>query len=241
MESRRRTIRNKLNIEIRDANTFVTRSEDTIRRLKNSDMGEEYVLKQIDKLKIAISDKKELVEKLNKELLKVDYGGMDDEIDKEYKNTKSIIHKKQKETARIKAVKNDAKQADKEISQKYWKSTVATSRAYRQKMRDIRYAHKYSCKVASELPPYMQKNLSEMPNNKGYIWRGVHFYGGLPEQQGPRVMFEKQRGGILVIHEHTNREYRRYEKQGKNRKTLVHKEVKRQKNTGPSLMDYVKQ
>ena len=61
-----------------------------------------------------------------------------------------------------------------------------------------------------------------MPNNKGYIWRGVHFYGELPEESGPRVMFEKQRG-LLLIHEYTPREYRLYEKEGKNRKKMVHK------------------
>ena len=28
----------------------------------------------------------------------------------------------------------------------------------------------------------MQKNLKEMPNNKGYLWRGVTFYGDMPEE-----------------------------------------------------------
>ena len=86
----------------------------------------------------------------------------------------------------------------------------------------------------------MINNLAEMPNNKGYIWRGVHFYGDLPGQAGPQVMFEKQRGGILVIHEHTDHEYRRYEKEGKNRKQLVHKSRRKKIKFGSSLMDYVK-
>ena len=80
MEARRRSKRNKLNIDIRDAESFITRSEDTIYRLKNSDMGEQFVRKQIDKLKIAITDKKELAETLRKELLKVDCGGLDNDI-----------------------------------------------------------------------------------------------------------------------------------------------------------------
>ena len=203
-------------------------------------MGEVYVRNQIDKLKTAIEEKQELLDKLNKELSKVGYGGLDDEIDKEDIETKNTIQEKKKENDRIKAIKKKENKEKKEISQKYWKSTVANSRAYRQKRIDMNYAQKYFNRVTSELPPYMKKNLSEMPNNKGYIWRGIHFYGDLPEQRGPRVMFEKQRGGILVIHEYTNREYRRYEKQGKNRKVLVHKQIKRAKKTGPSLLDYVK-
>jgi len=79
-----------------------------------------------------------------------------------------------------------------------------------------------------------------MPNNKGYIWRGINFYGKLREQYGPTVMFEKKRGGILVIHEYTEREYRRYEKQGKDRKQLVHKSLRKVIKTENSLMDYLK-
>ena len=79
-----------------------------------------------------------------------------------------------------------------------------------------------------------------MPNNKGYIWCGVNFYGDLPEQKGPRVMFEKKRGGILIIHEYTDNEYRRYEKNGKDRKQMVHKQAIRQKTYGNSLIDYIK-
>ena len=72
----------------------------------------------------------------------------------------------------------------------------------------------------------MKSNLADMPNNKGYIWRGVVFYGDLPEYKGqPRILFEKK-GRILVIHEYSGKEYKRYEKEGKNRKILVYSRIK---------------
>jgi hypothetical protein len=51
------------------------------------------------------------------------------------------------------------------------------------------------------LPSYMAKNLKEMPNNKGYRWKGVVFYGSLAEQKDqPQIVFEKSPQG-LIIHE----------------------------------------
>ena len=114
------------------------------------------------------------------------------------------------------------------------------SRNYKQKERDVKYAYKYYNKVVDTLPSYIKNNLTDIPNNKGYIWRGVHFYGELPEESGPRVMFEKQRGGLLIIHEYNHNEYRIYEKEGRNRKKLIHKSPIRAIKYQSSIMDYLK-
>ena len=240
MEVRRRLKKNKLISDIRDAETFVTRSEKTIKRIRYSQMGEVYVNNQTIKLNEAIEEKNKVIDQLKNDLRDVSHGGLDEDINKEYKDNKNKVETIHKEKAKIKAIKREESNEKKEVSKEYWKGIITASRAFRQNERDVRYVYKYYNKVIDSLPSYMQSNLADMPNNKGYIWRGVHFYGYLPEQSGPRVMFEKRKGGILVIHEHTSREYRRYEKQGKNRKQLVHKEIKRVLKTGPSLMDYVK-
>ena len=240
MEVRRRLRRNKIINDIRDAETIVKRSEQTIKRIRESQMGEVYVKNQTVKLKSSIEDKNKLIENLKKDLITVSTGGLDEEINKEYEKTKQKVQFLQKENKKMKDTKMKEKNEKKEISKEYWKGIISASKIARSKERDLRYAKKYYNKVIDTLPSYMKNNLKEMPNNKGYIWRGVYFYGDLPEQKGPRVMFEKQRGGVLVIHEYTNREYKRYEKKGKNRKQLVHKSNRRVINTGPSLMDYVK-
>ena len=239
MEVRRRLRKNKLTNDIRETELFLTRSSNTIQRIKNSQMGEVYVRNQIDKLKAAMAEKTELVTSFRKELRRVDAGIMDTDIREEYKETTKKIKKQQQEFAKIKAIKKEESDKKKDIFKKYWNGILTASRGDRQNERDVKYAYKYFNKVNDSLPDYMKKNLSEMPNNKGYIWRGVHLYGDLPEQRGPRVMFEKKCGGILVIHEYTDREYRQYEKKGKDRKQLVHKEMKKIKKFGIDLMDYV--
>ena len=52
------------------------------------------------------------------------------------------------------------------------KNVISTSKEYSQSKRDIRYFYKQYEKIIDTIPDYMRKNLSEMPNNKGYIWRG---------------------------------------------------------------------
>ena len=127
----------------------------------------------------------------------------------------------------------------KEIAKVYLNNIITDSKDFRQSQRDISYFYKYFNKVCDQLPDYMIKNLSEMPNNKGYIWRGVNFYGKLDCQHGPTVMFEKQKN-ILVIHEYTPTEYKRFEKNGKDKKILVHSEKRKAIQFGTRIMDYCK-
>ena len=241
MDVRRRLRKNKINNDIRDTKICITRSEDAIKRIRLSNMGEVFVRNQMDKLNEVITEKKLLMENLTSDKLELEQGELDEEINKEYDDNAVKREKFKKEQKKNSVIKKIEKKEKKEVSDEYWKGIVAASRSHRQKERDVNYAQKYYDKIVDSLPAYMKSNLAEMPNNKGYIWRGVYFYGYLPEQSSDlRVIFEKQRGGLLIIHEYTDREYRRYEKDGKNRKQLVHKSLKKEKQVGTSIMDYVK-
>ena len=240
MESRRIARKNKIINEIRETELFLNRSNDTIKRIKNSQMSEVYVTNQIIKLKASIEQKNALLEKLNTDVETVLDGQLDEEIEKEYKTAE--IKNKQHSISKVKIA--EEKKIDKkektETSENYWQGIINESRAQKQNERDTKYAQKYFHKVIDTIPSYITKNLLEMPNNKGYIWRGVHLYGYLPEENGPRVMFEKKGGSNLFIHEYTNTEYKLYEKDGKNKKQLIHREQRKRKNTGNSIMDYMK-
>ena len=65
-----------------------------------------------------------------------------------------------------------------------------------------------------------------MPENKGYIWKGMWCFGKLPPFRGePLIMFEKlYNSDILRIYE-IDEEYKCiYEKKGKDKKYLISKE-----------------
>lgn len=87
---------------------------------------------------------------------------------------------------------------------------------------DQDYGYRHFCSVVDTLPDYMKSNLKEMPGNKGYIWRGCWFFGALPYKSNqPTIMFEKSKGGKMLIHEIDSGEKRVYEKMGKEQKRLV--------------------
>lgn len=244
MEQRRRQCKNKLINDIRSSNLFIERSTDTIERIRGSKMGEEYVRNQIKKLKEAILDKKELVKQMETQLSDISKGDLDEDINKKYKEEKAEIQLKTEYTKRIKEEKQAKLQADKKISKNYWSGMVKSFKNVNQKKRDELYCLKYFTRVCNELPDYMRNNLAGMPCNKGYIWRGVWFFGHLEATRQPLVMFERK-GKIQVIHEFTDigrdmREYKIFEKEGQNRKQLVFKEMqkKKQLNSG-SLSEYM--
>jgi len=239
MDVQRRRYRNNLHVQIKTANNIINRSNETITRLKYSEGNVEYVKKQVETLRQLIKDKTDLVEQWGQDLRDLDRGLKDKDIEDEHVENKRILDGKETERLIIKEEKKKYKKKNKDISKKYWKKIISDSRSNRQTKRDIRYCYKHYNKSVNSIPNYMKKNLSEMPNNKGYIWRGVHLYGDLPyNRRQPRLLFEKMRG-VMYIHEYTDRRdgvvYKKFEKIGKNRKTQVHQSFKKKKKVGGTL------
>ena len=79
------------------------------------------------------------------------------------------------------------------------------------------------------IPDYIIANLKDMPSNKGYIWKGMWCFGDIKSKsQYPQILFEKNRGGNLYIHEINETHHCIFEKIGKSNKTLKSK-VERKK------------
>lgn len=88
--------------------------------------------------------------------------------------------------------------------------------------KDCKYWYKQYLRACEKLPDYMREKLRDMPNNKGYIWNGCIFFGDRRSEKGKDVvLFEKERGGDLLIHEIDSEECRIYRKSGKDKKKLV--------------------
>jgi len=68
------------------------------------------------------------------------------------------------------------------------------------------------CKQDIKLPDYIRTNLSKMPNNKGYIWKGIWYFGHKPNENNNNllIMFERPLGSNdMLIHEIKRNEYYR--------------------------------
>ena len=67
-------------------------------------------------------------------------------------------------------------------------------------------------KIEETIPEYMSKILLKMPNNKGFIWRGIRLYGKLPRTQQNVVFLDERKAGEMFIHEITPTHAKLYRK-----------------------------
>lgn len=226
MLKKRQSKKNELCIEIKDTKNQISQSRSIIGRLRNQTGDIEYTKNQITKYKNIIDEKSSILVELEDKLKELELGNLDDLINKEFEDNKRIIEEKNKESLRIKELKRKEKEKTKEISKNFWNNTVKSSKSNNQLKKNIIYSRRYFYKVIDSIPDYIKRNLKEMPNNKGYIWRGVNLYGERPARKGePHTLFEKKKGDILVIHEYHRTSngtlYKRFEKQGKGKKKFI--------------------
>ena len=95
--------------------------------------------------------------------------------------------------------------------------------------KEISYHYRHYAKAHATLPKNIRKNLGEMPNNKGYIYKNVRYYGQNPAQKGePIILFERRREH-LVIHEYTDTYYTVYHKEPNQKRKKISKVRRKQK------------
>lgn len=100
-------------------------------------------------------------------------------------------------------------------------------RTTRRKEFDSTYEH--YVRIDEMFPEHLKERLIDMPNNKGYIFRGCWYFGRKPEEKNsPLIMFEK-RGPLLLIHEITKEKHIIYEKYGHEPKQFLSETKRRRK------------
>ena len=95
--------------------------------------------------------------------------------------------------------------------------------------REIDRVYKRYLQIIDSVPDYINRNLKEMPANKGYIWKAMHLYGHRSRERPFKktVLFEKLPRGLQKIHEWNDGIYKVYEKIGQQPKTLILTERKK--------------
>lgn len=83
-------------------------------------------------------------------------------------------------------------------------------------------------KTTQQLPNYIKRNLMNMPNNKGYIHKGVWFLGYQhTNNYKVRLMFEKVDNNTLRIHKITQKFWIVSEKDQRTKKVVIISKEKR--------------
>lgn len=246
MESKRRTENNRINDVTRQIESYIRIDEATIKRFINSENNTatvKYNNTQITKLRGKNKDRNIELEELEKRKSELVNGDLDDELEAEGLKVHLEVKRKGDESRHKKVLAKKEKEIKSDESRAFYNVGRQSDRKARWDKKGADRSYVHFIRTCDNIPDYMKKKLKSMPSNKGYIWKSVYLYGDRPAERGnkPTVMFERQRGGILVIHETSETEYKIWHKDGKERKVL-HSVYKR-KNKNQSccnLLDYVK-
>lgn len=81
------------------------------------------------------------------------------------------------------------------------------------KENSLKREYNWMQKINYSIPNYIIENLRKMPNNKGYIWKGIFHFGLLDAEQPYHIktFFEKN-NDILYIHEISPNYYKIFKK-----------------------------
>jgi len=218
MEQLHRKERNRLDLRIKTIKTYIERNNTSIIALKSQTVSD-YIVKKIKSLKNDNIKYLEEIDSLNKRQYDLSNGYLDDELKNKCNQNKKEIDLKNTRKENIIKEKKERKQEDKNKSDQYFQTSKQERRNFFSKQRLIGNFEKKYFSILETVPDYIIKNLKTMPNNKGYIWRNVRFYGCLPAESNKDILFQKI-DGELYIHEITNSVHKIYKKVNKKNVTV---------------------
>ena len=73
-------------------------------------------------------------------------------------------------------------------------------------------SYNYFINTSAALPNYIIRNLKNLPNNKGYRWRDICFFGELPDENNNKTTIYEKKNNKLYIHLYNDGKYNVIEK-----------------------------
>lgn len=217
----RKTEKKKISEDIRNLENYNKTDTATISRFKAAP-ATDFSENQIKKLSLKIKDRKNTISSYRERLNNIDTGIYDNELEQAAQKVINEANRKRTETLRKKAEIQAQEKEKKAKSKIFYQAERQVDRQSRYLEKNSEKAYSHFTRACNSVPDYINKKLSRMPNNMGYIWKNVHCYGELEAEEGkPIIMFERTRNGTQLIHETSEYQYKIYQKGDKGRKTLI--------------------
>jgi hypothetical protein len=224
---------NRIKDELRYIEMAIEKSEDSVSRMRHQ-AETSFSRAQLEKVTAKNIERCQEKGGLEDRLENLRTGLLDDELRKQVRIQMDEADEKTRVTKKKKSDLKADKEAKSVISKAYYIASRRQDRKNKYADKNMDRSYRHFSRACGSVPDYMRRNLREMPNNKGYFWKSVACYGGLPAEKGrPTVLFDRKRGGVMVIHEWTPDEYKIYEKKGKERKILISCTRRRHKELPP--------
>jgi hypothetical protein len=218
------TFKNSITVELNACKAVQTRADATIARMRQLGTHETVAaIKAEEKLERANDRIDELEESLAM-LNRSDFSEL-----KEFNHIADVAATEQRGNEKIK----NSKKAHKTVAKKKKKDETyrvlkKQRRSFNWDKKKFRIYYRKFLKAVDTLPSYMTDNLKTMPNNKGYLWRGVQFLGKRnPIINEPLIVFEKRRGVLMIRKQYKDRTevHKKIGKETKLTETIMQKQV----------------
>jgi hypothetical protein len=200
----------------------------SIGKFRNITNDDNYSRRQVEKLSDSIEVRTQILQDLRERLDKIETGELDEEmINHILKNTKEFKIKAREHMTKIQE-KNKIKQEDYDFGMKMHQKDINCDK--QDKSYFYNSTMKHFEKANESLPDYIQRDLKNMPNNEGYIWKSVYFYGLKNASNTGLTKMTDNRKGYKIIHVWSKNQYKVYEKKSREAEVLISTSARRQKN-----------
>jgi hypothetical protein len=214
--------KNKTTLLIKEAENIIKRNTETIKRfslLPHSTFNDN----KIKSMKEQNTVKETYISEMKTRIEKIDKGEIDAELKTEYEiNKKKEDVKREEKIQKLNSIAKD-KNEKKTMLDLHYTTENNTRRNNKYAEQNMTRAYDYFIKANSSIPDYILKNLKHMPNNKGYIWKGICCYGDLDADSNKVILTEKLYNNVTKIHEWDEYEYIIYTKDKYNNKKILSK------------------
>lgn len=219
-------IKNELNNRIKEIGVIIRRIDETLHNLTRSNLGRDFIEKSKEKNRQKKEDlENELIELENK-LRNLEHGVLDTEMILEAEKDKKYSEEVRERESNRKKTRDEAYKKKEKRSKESWQEQREEFNSQKASEREINREFNHFLHAIDSLPDYIIKNLKDMPNNKGYIFKGVTHLGRLPAEKGqPEILFEKQRDGSLIINEYFPDRTRVSRKDKDGKKVVIRDEI----------------
>ena len=192
-----RNFENKtVNNEIDQLNRSKRYHELRMERIRSNMKDGKFLQKAIAEGNRNISDIDNQITQLNFKLEAIKNGDLDQQLKEKYTTISETINRSANEKSKKRYthkqedkvfIKQAAKRGKLERKQDNFEK-FSVQNEYRNYMRRL-----------DRVPRWIDAKLANMPNNRGYIWNGIHMYGKLPYRDNDdRTMIEMQKGYTLI-------------------------------------------
>lgn len=216
----------KVNDEIRILSKYNEVDSATCGRFRVMSKSDAFVTKQLEKLQNMIQERNDKLQILEERITLIDSGALDDELEAIVKKNTEEAKEKTDVTKLKKMLEKDQQVIDAKNSKIYYDMEKKGDKM--DKSWYFNSALKHLGNANNSIPEYMQRELSKMPSNTGYIWKSVYCFGERPANSSMFTMTDNRKG-MKIIHRWDKQYHSVYHKEGKKDEIRISHVVRGQK------------